>query len=57
MSHETTDIESQARKLFERQSLEWTGHIWDWTAASDEVKQRFIQHILDGSRPLSKAAS
>lgn len=53
----TPSTEEQAKAMFERQSKAWTGHVWDWDKAGEEVRQRFIKHVVDGTRPLAKEDS
>lgn len=45
------EIESKAKEKFEAQTLAWTGNVWDWNAASEEVKERFRIHARSNTRP------
>jgi hypothetical protein len=47
-----TTIVKAAKALYEETSRAWTGIEWDWDTATNEVQQRFIKHIRDGSAPL-----
>lgn len=45
------EIEQRAKELYWAQSLAWSGNKWDWSKASEDVKEKFRAHASAGTRP------
>jgi hypothetical protein len=49
--HDEDQAEAAAKRLYERETQNLTGHTWDWNKASEAVKEKFRVRAKEGSRP------
>ena len=45
------EIEEKAKALYAAQTRAWSGTVWAWSKASDEVKEKFRAHARAGTHP------